>query len=633
MQIDDKIYVNYIPTIGDFDTTQDGIATIGSGLTPGDTPKANAVPERNENVNEVIANRGKIGGWNIELNSLSNGRVFINADTGQILLGSDTTASASISIDSSDNTIRLGPTTGNYITLDGTNLRMRSSNYVANVSGFTVEPSLVEAENLVARGILKGATFQYDVVSAIGGQLMVANADVLDADMTAADSSTLTIKGSTTFSANDILVMRAVTASGIQEEWLRVTSAASAPTYSVTRDLAASFSANANPVWKTGTPVVKQGVSDGASTYSGGWLRLFGQGTNSPYYSVFARTGVAYNAYTEVARMGNLNGFIGYTSDLYGLAAGTSTDYFSYDPTNGVRVNTPVNVDISLTAGEALTIGEAVGLYGELLSTSSLITATKATYVDQNNATTNFDGTNPIQTNSTSNRDALLFFPGLGALEPSGTGITIIKWEVRFTLNITSVPAGSYTITFDDNTGSFNETTVTWNTKPATGGTSSWSPFSTGQHSTGVQTSGWGELTSTEYSNFKTNGVTFSNSSTENFYFSDEDQANPPKIEVRYTYKIRDGKAYKVKATTAEYANSFLGIAQATVAAAASVKIRTEGKDSNQSGLSATFGTTYYLSNTLGAISTSVGTKTFIVGRNLSTTELQVKYSLNQVVV
>jgi len=76
--------------------------------------------------------------------------------------------------------------------------------------------------------------------------------------------------------------------------------------YSVTRDLAGTYSANSNPAWKAGTPVVKQGSSDGASAYSGGWLRLIGEGTHAPYYSVFARTGVAYNAYTEVGRLGTL---------------------------------------------------------------------------------------------------------------------------------------------------------------------------------------------------------------------------------------------------------------------------------------------------------------------------------------
>lgn len=136
---------------------------------------------------------------------------------------------------------------------------------------------------------------------------MVANADALASDMTAQDSSTLTIKGDSSFAVNDILLIKGVATSGIDTEYLRVTNIGSAPTYTVTRDLASTYSTDANPVWKAGTPVVKQGSSDGGSTYSGGWLRLIGEGTNAPYYSVFQRTGVAYNGFNEAVRMGNLN--------------------------------------------------------------------------------------------------------------------------------------------------------------------------------------------------------------------------------------------------------------------------------------------------------------------------------------
>lgn len=223
------------------------------------------------------------------------------------------------------------------IEIDSNNSHIKSTNYQPGTSGFLISSDKIEAENLIARGVMRGATFAYDVISAIGGQLMVANADVLAQDMSALDNSVIITKGDTTFAVNDMLVMRGVATSGIQEEWLRVT-AVSGTRLTVTRDLAGLFSSNANPAWKAGTPVVKQGKSDGASTYSGGWLRLIGEGTNAPYYSVFARTGVAYNAYTEVCRLGNLNGFLSYSSDLYGIAMGDSGAFLSYDPTNGLQL-------------------------------------------------------------------------------------------------------------------------------------------------------------------------------------------------------------------------------------------------------------------------------------------------------
>jgi len=225
-----------------------------------------------------------------------------------------------------------------YMRLDGPNGVFKSSNYVAGVSGFQLTTGgAFEAENGKFRGSMYGTTFKYDVVSAVGGQLLVTNADSLSTAMTALDASTMTIIGNTTFAANDMLLIRALTGSGIQEEYLRVTSAASAPTYTVTRDLAGTYGANSNPAWGAGTAVVKIGESDGAATYSGGWLRLLGEGTNAPYYSVFSRTGVAYNAYSERARMGNLNGIGSIVTEAYGLFLGnySAGQFLQYDDVSG----------------------------------------------------------------------------------------------------------------------------------------------------------------------------------------------------------------------------------------------------------------------------------------------------------
>jgi hypothetical protein len=269
----------------------------------------------------ITATTGLIGGWVINSTSLSS--------TG-------TPSTSGILLDSSNQLIRVGSTAGNYITIDGPNLRIRSSNYSAGVAGFTVEPTLIEAENLVARGTLRGVSFKYDIVSAVGGQLLVTNSDALASDMTALDAATMTVRGDTTFVVNDILLIRAVS-SGIQEEYFRVTDISLAPIYTVTRDLAGTYTSNSNPTWKAGTTVVKIGSSDGAATYSGGWLRLLGEGANSPHYSVFSRTGVAYNSYTERVRLGNLNGTAAFVADTYGIFIGdySSGNYLTYDDVSG----------------------------------------------------------------------------------------------------------------------------------------------------------------------------------------------------------------------------------------------------------------------------------------------------------
>ena len=70
-------------------------------------------------------------------------------------------------------------------------------------------------------------------------------------------------------------------------------------------------------------------------------------------------------------------------------------------------------------------------------------------------------------------------------------------------------------------------------------------------------------------------------------------------------------------------ANNFIGFAESTVAQGASVKVMHGGVITGLSGL--TVGSTYYLSNTFGAISTSAGSQSRKVGIAVSTTTLLIK--------
>lgn len=257
----------------------------------------------------------------------------------------------------------LGDPTGVHLQLSGPNVRMRSSNFVTGVTGFNVDATLIEAQNILARGTMSGTVFRYDVVSATGGRQIVANADALSTAMTALDASTLTTRGNVTLAVNDILIIRAQSSGGIQEEYLRVTAVGSAPTYSVTRDLAATYAANTNPAWPAGTVVVQQGVSDGAAAFSGGWLELVGEasaGSDWPRISAFRRTGVIYSNSAEQVRLGNLNGYLGYVADIYGLGVGTSgagEANITIEPTNGLRIRTGTTLLFQVDNAGAATIG------------------------------------------------------------------------------------------------------------------------------------------------------------------------------------------------------------------------------------------------------------------------------------
>jgi hypothetical protein len=283
----------------------------------------------------------------------------------------------------------------NKLIIDSNNENIRSTNYTPGVSGFKVSGELVEAENLFARGALRGVSFNVNDVSVVGGELMVANGGNLEVDMTADDNSKLILKSGNSFAVSDLLLIQQATASGITSEWLTVT-AKSGNTYTVTRDLAGSFTANNNPKWSAGTPVVKQG--DTSSPNFGGWLRLIGEGTNAPYYSVFQRNSATYNDYTEVCRLGNLNGFLGYSSDLYGIAIGDATGYLKYDTSNGFRLLGSVEAVSLLEAGIALTEGQAVVIYsdGKVYSSDSLVSTMTSSFIGFCTANTALGSLAPI---------------------------------------------------------------------------------------------------------------------------------------------------------------------------------------------------------------------------------------------
>jgi len=181
----------------------------------------------------IVADSGLIGGWYINSTTLSSGAV---ESTSNILL------------DSSNGLIRVGSSASQYITVDGSNLRLRSSNYAADISGFSISPSFSEFENVKIRGTLSTVSFKTDSTSSIGGRVLVSKgADVLDADVSITDVA-ITLRGESTVAVNDIIRI----SEGGVNEWLKVTSIASAPTYSVTRNANTTVTASTflNGYWK-----------------------------------------------------------------------------------------------------------------------------------------------------------------------------------------------------------------------------------------------------------------------------------------------------------------------------------------------------------------------------------------------
>ena len=175
----------------------------------------------------------------------------------------------------------------------------------------------VELQDALIRGILHAVVFEKDTISAVNGLMLITKADALSSDMTAADASTVTITGETTFVANEIIRIK----DGTDDEWMLVTNVGSAPTYTVTRDLAGDYGADANPIWTAGTAIVSMGVGTGDKT---GFVLIDSSSANSPFIDIYGRNSNTYTDYTLHGRFGWLKGVIdadvGLSStDVWGL--------------------------------------------------------------------------------------------------------------------------------------------------------------------------------------------------------------------------------------------------------------------------------------------------------------------------
>ena len=71
--------------------------------------------------------------------------------------------------------------------------------------------------------------------------------------------------------------------------------------------------------WQKGTALVNLGQSNDGGIY------ITASESNAPYLSIFTHDGSPWDGLSTKLRVGNLNGFLGYSSDLYGIAIGESS--------------------------------------------------------------------------------------------------------------------------------------------------------------------------------------------------------------------------------------------------------------------------------------------------------------------
>lgn len=194
-----------------------------------------------------------------------------------------------------------------------------------------------------------------DVISTIGGRIMVAPTTTLIADLSSG-ATTIDVKHNALVSG-DYIYMAAAPGGVAQVEAMKITSSATAITggyrYSVTRNLDGS---GANS-WVAG-----DAVADLGGTVGSGYIDLTATSTLhnhlGPTMTIYSRTSTAtWNDVKPTVSAGNLRSFVDYSSDKMGLAHGNDltlspTGGFSgmtSDNSNGMRL---FNTTLSLyTAG------------------------------------------------------------------------------------------------------------------------------------------------------------------------------------------------------------------------------------------------------------------------------------------
>ena len=256
------------------------------------------------------------------------------------------------------------------------------------------------------------------------------------------------------------------------------------------------------------------------------------------------------------------------------------------------------------TYGESITAGDCLSAVGLATSTDDIVVQYD-TYVNSGAATTNYNTATTFEVGSTNYENLVKFNP---ASFPAGMAM-IVSLSFKIYCSWTNQVG----VTFKTITSAWTSSTVTWNTKPTYGNTIGSKTFTD-------PTNAWVAITITPTNQADSdyivaNGFMFVKSGTNNATLETSENASGhvPYID-SITYLGNDGRLYKADASYLASVNAFVGFAVESGAADQEKAIQTGGILTT-SGLTPL--TTYYISNTAGAISTSAGTNSKKIGRSL----------------
>ena len=195
---------------------------------------------------------------------------------------------------------------------------------------------------------LQATIFAENTISAVGGYMFITKGQGL---LPAVASVTTQIDFGQTMTVGDFVLIKSKDTGGAYKtEYMTVGSNVSGTTYNVTRDVAGAHVTD--PAWADGTVYVILGQN------GNGRLEL--NAYDTPRLSII-KQGAAYNSQTEYIRLGDLNGFLGFSGETYGIGIGEATKYLKYDPVGGLVIRGDITADNGTFNG---TVNATSGKFG-----------------------------------------------------------------------------------------------------------------------------------------------------------------------------------------------------------------------------------------------------------------------------
>ena len=549
----------------------------------------------------ITATTGQIGGWTIAAAEISSGNVKIQSTAERILLGSATEPLTGVGIfigkDSSDYELRLGDPDNAYFHYDGTNITL-TGGIVQNLATgsevaiqswtFSGDFSVTDLNTIAWSSgtltFLNGATYAIDA----GNTSNMAAFNYIYLDLAV---STTVLQVNAAFTAGSGKVLIAVAQNGTSEASYLLMGGSGDHNLDGSTIAAGSIIANRLAVSQLSAITADMGsITAGDITVSAAGFIKAGQ--------------TAYNTGSGY--------WLGYDTDAYKLSIGSSTNNITWDGTD-LKISGRTNLNYYLvTADEPLSDGDAVSvvpagedIFGDTGDQSQTVNedqypttpnnaaAQSFTMGDEFNYLTSIDISVHNSINNGINYDWNLYASDAND-KPTGASLksgsfswsSVADHVETLTIDLDVTAGAKYVLVVDNGVG---------------GGTAYWN------RSSGDEYAGGRASTSSD------GGSNWTNQNTD-MYFTTTGKGTSTA-----------GRIVQADASADDYrANNFIGFIQEALDYDEEGTCILVGLVSNLAGL--TLGTTYYLSDTAGAISSNTGTQTRKIGISTSATELLIKH-------